>query len=104
MEDIFPGHTVRVRTSKASYEANKIVITAGPWAQSLLKPLGLNLPLVVRSILFFESVSLDIKDPMKSNVPYLTFAILLSIICKIYKHVFIITNSMSTNKGKLIQP
>ncbi len=42
-----------------------------------------------------------IKGPMK-YFPHLIFADLLLIICN--KHVFTITNSISTSKGELIQP
>ena len=45
--DIIPGSTTRVRTSKASYTCERLIITAGPWAPKLLKPIGINIPLQV---------------------------------------------------------
>ncbi|XP_063306073.1 peroxisomal sarcosine oxidase [Pelobates fuscus] len=42
---IEPGPMVTVTTTTTSYSAEKLVITAGPWAQKVLSPLGLQLPL-----------------------------------------------------------
>lgn len=47
--NIVPGEVVVVYTSKDVYRAKSIVITPGPWASKLLRPLGLNLPLEVSS-------------------------------------------------------
>ena len=45
---ITPGNPVTVTTTKNSYQAKSVVITAGAWTSKLLKPLGLTLPLKVR--------------------------------------------------------
>lgn len=46
--EIKPGLPVIVKTTCKSYQANSVVITAGPWTNRLLRPLGLELPLQVR--------------------------------------------------------
>lgn len=43
--EIKPGLPVVVKTACKSYRANSLVITAGPWTNRLLRPLGLELPL-----------------------------------------------------------
>ncbi|EPQ14326.1 Peroxisomal sarcosine oxidase [Myotis brandtii] len=43
--EIKPGLPIIVRTTCKSYQANSLVITAGPWTNRLLRPLGLELPL-----------------------------------------------------------
>lgn len=43
--EIKPGLPVIVKTTCKSYRANSLVITAGPWTNRLLRPLGLELPL-----------------------------------------------------------
>ncbi|XP_074869777.1 peroxisomal sarcosine oxidase isoform X3 [Carettochelys insculpta] len=43
--DIKPGPVVTVMTSRGVYQARSVVITAGPWTNKLLAPLGLQLPL-----------------------------------------------------------
>eukprot|EP00118_Oscarella_pearsei_P014622 m.126297 g.126297 ORF g.126297 m.126297 type:complete len:280 (+) comp37894_c0_seq29:793-1632(+) len=45
--DIQPGSLIKVCTAKRDYFCHKLVLTVGPWASKLLKPLGLELPLVV---------------------------------------------------------
>ncbi|XP_018418927.1 PREDICTED: peroxisomal sarcosine oxidase [Nanorana parkeri] len=45
VKHIQPGQVVTVTTTSDIYEAKNIVITAGPWAQKVLSPLGLELPL-----------------------------------------------------------
>ncbi|XP_053313029.1 peroxisomal sarcosine oxidase [Spea bombifrons] len=42
---IEPGPVVIVSTTSSTYEAEKLVITVGPWAKKVLSPLGLQLPL-----------------------------------------------------------
>ncbi|NP_001090110.1 pipecolic acid oxidase L homeolog [Xenopus laevis] len=42
---IKPGPVVTVTTTSSIYQADGLVITAGPWAQKVLRPLGLQLPL-----------------------------------------------------------
>ena len=41
------GDSVEVSTATETFKANKLVITAGSWARSLLAPLGIDLPLRV---------------------------------------------------------
>ncbi|KAM4699634.1 peroxisomal sarcosine oxidase [Discoglossus pictus] len=40
-----PGPAVTVTTNNGIYEAEKLVITVGPWVKKVLSPLGLELPL-----------------------------------------------------------
>ncbi|KAM4627177.1 peroxisomal sarcosine oxidase isoform 1-T1 [Polymixia lowei] len=48
--DIKPGAVVTVSTSSGVYRAKSLVITAGPWANTLLSHTGLQLPLKVLKI------------------------------------------------------
>ncbi|XP_050619295.1 peroxisomal sarcosine oxidase isoform X1 [Macaca thibetana thibetana] len=43
--EINPGLLVKVKTTTRSYQAKSLVITAGPWTNQLLRPLGIELPL-----------------------------------------------------------
>ncbi|XP_008062382.1 peroxisomal sarcosine oxidase [Carlito syrichta] len=43
--EIKPGLPVTVKTTSRSYQAKSLVITAGPWTNQLLRPLGIELPL-----------------------------------------------------------
>ncbi|KAM6175336.1 peroxisomal sarcosine oxidase [Erethizon dorsatum] len=43
--EIRPGLPVIVKTTSRSYHAKSLVITAGPWSNKLLQPLGIELPL-----------------------------------------------------------
>ncbi|XP_006891035.1 PREDICTED: peroxisomal sarcosine oxidase [Elephantulus edwardii] len=43
--EIKPGLPVTVRTTSRSYQAKSVIITAGPWTNRLLRPLGIQLPL-----------------------------------------------------------
>ncbi|XP_053131228.1 peroxisomal sarcosine oxidase isoform X1 [Hemicordylus capensis] len=43
--NILPGALVTVSTSQGEYQAKRLVVTAGPWTNRLLAPLGLQLPL-----------------------------------------------------------
>ncbi|XP_063484781.1 peroxisomal sarcosine oxidase isoform X4 [Symphalangus syndactylus] len=43
--EINPGLLVTVKTPSRSYQAKSLVITAGPWTNQLLRPLGIELPL-----------------------------------------------------------
>ncbi|XP_074176059.1 peroxisomal sarcosine oxidase isoform X3 [Rhinolophus sinicus] len=43
--EIKPGPLVSVKTTSKSYQAKNLVITAGPWTNQLLRPLGIELPL-----------------------------------------------------------
>lgn len=45
--DITPGSVVTVTTVSGVYRAKRLVITAGPWANTLLSHTGLQLPLQV---------------------------------------------------------
>ena len=46
---------VEVSTSKAKYTAESVILCTGPWANKLLQPLGLHLPLKVTTIHFREN-------------------------------------------------
>ncbi|XP_014936925.2 peroxisomal sarcosine oxidase isoform X1 [Acinonyx jubatus] len=43
--EIKPGFPVTVKSMAGSYQAKSLVITAGPWTNQLLRPLGIELPL-----------------------------------------------------------
>ncbi|KAM9749638.1 peroxisomal sarcosine oxidase isoform 1-T1 [Dama dama] len=43
--EIKPGLPVMVKTTSSSYQAKSLIITAGPWTNRLLRPLGAELPL-----------------------------------------------------------
>ncbi|KAB0357957.1 hypothetical protein FD754_002113 [Muntiacus muntjak] len=43
--EIKPGLPVTVKTTSSSYQAKSLIITAGPWTNRLLRPLGAELPL-----------------------------------------------------------
>ncbi|XP_078491086.1 peroxisomal sarcosine oxidase-like [Ciona intestinalis] len=43
--------TVHVRTNKSVYKCRSVVLTCGPWANEVLKPLDLQLPLEVSKVL-----------------------------------------------------
>ncbi|XP_047689124.1 peroxisomal sarcosine oxidase isoform X2 [Prionailurus viverrinus] len=43
--EIKPGFPVTVKSTARSYQAKSLVITAGPWTNQLLRPLGIELPL-----------------------------------------------------------
>ena len=45
--EIIPGKVVTVRTNKGSFEAGKVIITAGPWGPAMVKKLGIELPFKV---------------------------------------------------------
>lgn len=46
--EIKPGLPVMVKTTSSSYQGKSLIITAGPWTNRLLRPLGAELPLQVR--------------------------------------------------------
>ncbi|XP_029783766.1 peroxisomal sarcosine oxidase isoform X2 [Suricata suricatta] len=43
--EIKPGLPVMVKTTSRSHQAKSLIITAGPWTNQLLRPLGIELPL-----------------------------------------------------------
>ncbi len=45
--DIVPGEMVTVKTNKGSFSTKRLVITAGPWTNTLLQSISLKLPLKV---------------------------------------------------------
>lgn len=45
--NIEPGDLITVTTDSGTYQAKNLVITAGPWAKTLLSHTGLQLPLQV---------------------------------------------------------
>ncbi|XP_030855863.1 LOW QUALITY PROTEIN: peroxisomal sarcosine oxidase [Strongylocentrotus purpuratus] len=50
VKDIIPGAIVTVKTSRGEYKTNNVILTPGPWASKLLKPLGLQPPLTALRI------------------------------------------------------
>ena len=58
--DITPDPVVTVVTNKATFKAKQLVITAGAWAPTLLKKLGIHLPfkVIIRLCLLRKIVSL----------------------------------------------
>jgi len=44
--DIQPGSPVTIKTTKSLLSAQKVILTAGPWTNNLLRPLGITLPLM----------------------------------------------------------
>ena len=54
---IHPGNIVTVETTKGSYKTRNVAISGGPWSSNLLTPLGLNLPLKVKSVLLIMWLS-----------------------------------------------
>lgn len=60
------GCSVRVQTDKNTYEAAKLIITAGPWAGKMLADLGLPLT-VVRKPLFWFPTSDPVFDVAAGN-------------------------------------
>ena len=49
------AHHVTITTAEQSYRARSVVITAGPWTQKVVQPLGLKLPLKVSSCFSVDS-------------------------------------------------
>ena len=73
MTDIIPGPLVTVVTNKATFSARKLVITAGAWAPSLVRKLGIQLPFKVGSKLmaiWTPVMILHTNSPATSNIPY----------------------------------
>src|SRR5829696_3173217 len=47
VEIVPDGEGVAVRTTRGTYQADRVILTAGSWLQPLLAPLGIDLPLTV---------------------------------------------------------
>ena len=47
MTGIVPGHIITVETEKGMFRTTKLIVTAGAWANKVLKTTGLHLPLKV---------------------------------------------------------
>ncbi|XP_031557358.1 peroxisomal sarcosine oxidase-like [Actinia tenebrosa] len=62
---IEPGNIVTIHTSKGVYQAKNIIITAGPWVNEILKPLGVKLPVEIWrvNLSFWEP-----KDPKQFSI------------------------------------
>lgn len=58
-----PGTPIRLTTTTGSFTTNKLIITAGPWAESLLSDLNLRLRVLRKAILWFNS------QPGTENLP-----------------------------------
>lgn len=48
--DIQPGPIIYIKTTKNCYKAKSVIITAGPWVNSILKPLGVQIPITVERL------------------------------------------------------
>ena len=57
---------VRLRTSRQTVEAGKVVLATGPWASELLEPLGIRLPLTpaVAQVTYFDAPELTERPGM----------------------------------------
>lgn len=55
------GHTVHVRTDRGDYEAARLIVTAGPWARSLLADLDVSLQVVRKPVFWHEVTSGDYR-------------------------------------------
>src|SRR5438132_12618896 len=53
-------HGVRVRTSRETYEADRLVMTAGPWTGQILRALGLPLE-VTRALVYWSEPRAQVK-------------------------------------------
>jgi len=62
------GGGVTVRTAKASYSADRLLITAGPWAPRVLADLGLPLR-VTRQVLYWFAPEGDLDDFRPARFP-----------------------------------
>lgn len=45
--EIIPGPVVTVRTNKGSFTTKRLIVTAGPWTNKVLKSVDVELPLKV---------------------------------------------------------
>ena len=68
--DITPDPVVTVVTNKATFKAKQLVITAGAWAPTLLKKLGIHLPfkVIIRHLTLFMTLGAYTlpSDPIKT--------------------------------------
>ena len=60
LEIVPDGEGVKVRTTRGSHRARRVILTAGSWLRPLLAPLGIDLPLTVlqEQLAFFQ-----VRDP-----------------------------------------
>ncbi len=67
------GDGVQVKTSRGTYRAEKLIVSAGPWAGKLLEKLDLKLPLTVtqESYVFFRPTEMAQFQP--ENLPIFAF-------------------------------
>ncbi|XP_058966224.1 peroxisomal sarcosine oxidase isoform X1 [Pocillopora verrucosa] len=55
--EIHPGSLITIKTTKDLFKAHKVILTAGPWTNKLLKPVGITLPLKpLRANVFYWKV------------------------------------------------
>ncbi len=69
--EVRPG-SVRVTTTRATYEAERLVITAGPWTAQTLRELALPLT-VTRQILFWFAPSSNASQFQEKRLPVYLF-------------------------------
>ncbi|XP_075052942.1 peroxisomal sarcosine oxidase [Mixophyes fleayi] len=70
VKHVQPGQVVTVTTTSSVYEAKTLVITAGPWAQKVLSPLGLELPLkTLRINVCYWKEKISGRSGLQQNFP-----------------------------------
>ena len=47
--EIVPGDVITIKTTKGDFKTKKLVITAGAWTPTILKTLGIEIPMKVGS-------------------------------------------------------
>ncbi|XP_073257408.1 peroxisomal sarcosine oxidase-like [Porites lutea] len=68
--EVWPGETVTIKTNNNLFTAKKVIITAGPWTNKLLKPLGITLPLRPQlAVVVYWKTKEPSKYSLKSGFP-----------------------------------
>lgn len=62
---VVPGDQVKVYTQDDVYTGLKLVVTAGPWTNKILKPLGSDLPLQVSVLNTVTIVPVDLGSTFR---------------------------------------
>lgn len=65
--ELHQGDNTVIRTSSGTFEAEKLVIAAGPWTQKLMRSLGIELDLTVQKeqVVYYEPKSPEMFSPDK---------------------------------------
>lgn len=70
MVEIHPGSLVTIKTTKNLFRVHKVIVTAGPWTNKLLKPVGITLPLKpCRANVFYWKVKKAGTYSLQSGFP-----------------------------------